>query len=178
MKDNLQRNFLRVGFNIDDAIDYADDESGGIEGVEFEGCCGASIYFGFPQSTLKQLIDGVKESWYEHVSSFLDRTPNSKEPKTPTDKQLEDLIVTCVKNRTRVNLRSGHLFFVILSEPQKWCSQFLTPQGFRLVSDKTVNANTGNRLYVYLYDKENKKPKPMKKRFFGAPSRVRRTSLM
>lgn len=177
MKDNLKINLLRVGFNIDDAIDANDDDSGSIEDVGFEGCCGATIYFGFPQVYLNDLIFGVQDYYRDIVQDFLTNYPEAKRPKTPTDKQFKDLILECVKRRARVNLRSGHLFFVILSEPQKWCRQFLTPQGFRLVSDKTINSNTGNRLYVYLYDAVDKKPKRLKKRVFGA-RRVRRTSLI
>jgi hypothetical protein len=53
----------------------------------------------------------------------------------------------------------GHLYFAILKEHQvKEFEPTLLKSSFRLVSDNTVNKNTGNRLFVYLRDPVFAKP--------------------
>ena len=67
------------------------------------------------------------------------------------------------------NLQDGHIYSAILQEQQvPVFQQILFDKGFRLVSDRTVNKNTKNRLYFYLRDPETPRPvtEPVKTRTF------------
>lgn len=61
----------------------------------------------------------------------------------------------------------GHLYFAILADHQvPTFGPILLKAKFRLISDNTINSNTGNRLYVYLRDPVYPKPEPIIKSVF------------
>lgn len=68
------------------------------------------------------------------------------------------------------SFQTGRIYIAILNEAQAIGHKYgeiLEKAEFRLVSDNTVNKNTGNRLYVYLRDPVTRKKEPLKKRVFG-----------
>lgn len=61
----------------------------------------------------------------------------------------------------------GHVYIAILASYQlEKYQKPLESFGFRLVSDNTVNINSGHRLYIYLRDPVTPKSVVQEKRFF------------
>lgn len=158
-------------FDIETEIGYIFADEGDIRNTGFEGCCGASIISNFPilrESDLLRYIEGV---YLYRVSRFIDNynvTPKKEkfsELRPIWKKAIEDHILS--ELGSCLSPKVGHLYFVILNETQSWMGRILKKKDFRLVSGRTVNSNSQERLYVYLYDPVHPKGKSAKKRMFN-----------
>jgi hypothetical protein len=140
---------------------------------DFEGCCGAKIVSYLPQNTLSGLISKVKDVWLDQVDDFLgfgacDKNGNwvdPKHPKIPSNESFRSLILQNLHKLLPVP-EPGTVYILILNEVQNWMGSILKKYGYRLVSNRTINRRTDNRLYVYLLDPVSPRGKTNKKRMF------------
>ena len=161
-----------IGYYLDDN-DIQSEGGGDYEQEDFIGCCGAEILYGFPSVRLnnKQSLKDIKEHWQEYADNYVEEWAETDaerkqiKPKIPSDAEFNQMI----KEYSEVKFgkfNDGHIYVIILNEQQKGLFPTLKESGFRLVSDRTVNKNTGNRLYVFLRDHLTPKPKVLKKSAF------------
>lgn len=157
-------------YDNDDALDYILNNSGSVKCIEFNYCCGASIIANFPEISKiefsRKLRDTFASQWDDYVEDFYGlRKHRPNKPSYPNlNEIIEGYVLSSVEKSMKI--RSGHLYFVILNETQSWIGQYLKKKDFRLVSDRTVNRNSGQRLFVYLRDPLDPKGKAVKKRTF------------
>lgn len=145
--------------------------------TEFEGCCGAYILYGFTEEDEDGvgIIRDLKVDWEEQVSDWqyeddwkrLEKIKGRVRPKVPSDKFFKDIYIKELTGYVSREIRSGKIGTVILNEHQVWFAKALTDNGFRLVSDRVRNNNTGNRLYFYIRDPLNPKGKKVITKRFG-----------
>lgn len=134
---------------------------------ELQGCCGVSILFDF---NYEKSFEDFK-SFYEEVfeedliiknlkGHEVKKLPESKLKKLWEDRLQKEIEIT-------IDERSGHIYQAVLIDDQLsiWRKP-LEKNGFRLVSDRTVNRTSSNRLYVFLRDPISPKGKSVKKSSF------------
>lgn len=135
---------------------------------EVEYCCGAFEVGGITEDSVVSLRQCLKDQWHEDKQYWLDNDFDilfDKTPRTPSnayfDKLLKDKFA---KNFPELYL--GTVYFMILIEPQLWVKSVIVRKGFRLVSDRTVNSNSKNRLYVFIRDPVTPKGSKLKSKRF------------
>lgn len=127
---------------------------------EFEGCCGALEFYGFPEvaTTYKTFVWEWKNSVDEQQDEAGLYGHKLTETEYPTEavfkkKQLE--FFEKELHREPAELKYYGVFLIVLIKSQLFLKPMLLKQGFKLVSDKGVNPKTRNTLYVFI--KEAKK---------------------
>lgn len=149
---------------------HFDDDASSPDSYSFEGCCGAAIWAEFAEDSLDYRRRMWKSEWVGQVDYWYEENHYSKRPKMPSDSWFEKEILKQTDSEwcghPGLTLRDGHVYMCILIASQLWLKPLLVKRGFRLVSDRTVNAETGNKLYMFLRDPVSKKGKPPKKNLF------------
>lgn len=148
--------------------DYLDDY---INFIEYENCCGAYLLTNFPTQSQANAVEYFRDDWYEQMRDWLDEqtyTNQLKRPKKPSNGFFLKIILEQITEKIHDKIKSNLDLVgnVILNETQKWIIPCLKKNGFRLVSDRTVNPDTENRLYVLIRDLLTPKGKTIKKRVF------------
>jgi len=144
----VKREFLEV--NVDNIYRYTSPYL-----TDFENCCGADILSDFPSLSKRQL-----------ELNYAQYKRNFKRGKSVTLAEFKKQSLSRVEETVRSVATSSKLRLAIITEEQLLIKSILIKHGFRLVSDKNVNKNTGNRLYVFLRDPETPKGKNVKKCVF------------
>lgn len=143
---------------------------------DFRGCCGATILFDFNhEETISEDLRDELESYLEeqslgHVTDFQEYYDTHADPYFPTQKEMLDFVLSYKIILDLPMLSEGHLYTCILNCDQLHIEEALKERGFRLVSDSVRNSNTGNKLYMYVYEgksKPVKKPTLVRKSKFG-----------
>lgn len=130
---------------------------------EYEGCCGSRIIFGFPEATTREIVRDIQHEWEDRYTEF---KMNPDAPFLPskrlTEQECLDLLIKDL-DQEFPELSTGLLYSCILNQDQKWLIPYLENKGFRVVSDNTINKETGNKLFMLVWDKM---PAKLKKRRF------------
>lgn len=126
------------------------------EVLDFAGCCGAKILTGFCEDRKSYIISLIKDQINDDLNDhFYNGQHSYKIPnkfRYPTSDRILEKFLQSTIDSWMPDFKNGTLYFVILNIVQSWIGPYLKKHGFRLVSDRTVNANSGNRLYVWLRD--------------------------
>lgn len=122
--------------------------------MNFEGCCGASILCYLPIVSKKLAIRNVEDFIEGLFSEFEYNISDETEIIRLKIKATEhlDIFLDYLQRAFDTVRKKGHITFLILNDTQYWMNSFVKKQGFRLVSNRTVNSNTDQRLHVYMYD--------------------------
>jgi hypothetical protein len=128
---------------------------------ELTYCCGMSEWGRFLEENLAVLYHKVNES-YKYFCDSRELKYNKISQQT-----IKRIYFDYLKDKFNSDVPSkGHITIATLINDQLWIAPCLRELGFRLVSSRTVNSNSGNRLYVYMYDPLTPRNKKSKKRFF------------
>ena len=152
-------------------VDYDFCDKLAIETQDFPECCGILVLTGFWEVTHKEFLEEIHDDYRASEDFFFENCYGDRDwpqpSKMPSDKFFTDMYLKELGEYIHeIRGDKGSITMAVLNEIQNWQKPALIANGFRLVSDRTVNGSTGNRLYVYIYDPSTSKGKNLKKRAF------------
>lgn len=135
-------------------------------------CCGVLEVGPFPTDSLSSLISTLRHEWsaqacdwFEESFGYITQKFQRTMPKKPTDKWFKDQVFAWVLN-SLPGFVDGKVYLVTLIDTQMWLKPILKKVGFRLVSNRTVNRDSHNRIYIFLRDLRVAKGSKVKTRTF------------